>query len=231
MPAAARLVEADSRATLDVRDHRSGHYQVHTQQPPQLQSPTFRSKATEPTKPDRWLPPPENINQMFSYEKITRMQTGNFNLNRPLSSYMTNKIENTIQDFQNKTFSLRKRDPMGESGKEEQPTLADSSQKKSPARSGSKMERSKHASASVFQRARSAVPFSRYSRTKHPQYSALGRATGTLQRVLQSGSPQHGTTSARDASSTQKSFGLATEQYEDISKRKEAVNKLIDSYF
>lgn len=159
-----RLVEADSRATLDARDHRSGHYQVATQQPPPLQSPTFRSKATEAARNDRWLPPPENINQVFSYDKISRLHSGNFNLNRPLSSYMTCKIESTIQDFQNKTFSLQKRDPMAQSGQQEQLAGPDPAPRKAATRSGSKLE--KGASASAFQRARSAVPFSRYGKKK-----------------------------------------------------------------
>jgi hypothetical protein len=62
-------------------------------------------------KNETYLPPPENINTLYSYEKITRLNSGNFIMNRPLSSYMHAKIENTIQDYQNSQFILKnKRD-------------------------------------------------------------------------------------------------------------------------
>ena len=62
----------------------------------QAGSPSLFSKHTENTKTDQWLPPPSNSNQIFAFEKIWRIRTGNFNLNRPVSSYMNKKIEATI---------------------------------------------------------------------------------------------------------------------------------------
>ena len=73
-----------------------------------MTSPSLFSKHTENTRFDQWLPPPQNINQIFSYEKIQRLSTGNFNLNRPISQHVSNKIETTIQEYQNKTINISK---------------------------------------------------------------------------------------------------------------------------
>lgn len=94
-----------------------------------MASPSLFSKHTENTKQDQWLPPPSNINQIFSYEKIQRLSTGNFNLNRPISSYISNKIETTIQEYQNKTINISKFNSSTDDGnKPEAPTQPESVQ-------------------------------------------------------------------------------------------------------
>ena len=48
---------------------------------------------------DEWLPPPKNDNTIYSHDKYQRLRTGNFKDNRPLGSYISTKIDQTISDY------------------------------------------------------------------------------------------------------------------------------------
>ena len=70
--------------------------------PPGYHSPAFRSESSEVNvqKVDKWLPKPENINAIYSFDKISRIKSGNFNVNKPLNAYMSKKIDIAIQNYE-----------------------------------------------------------------------------------------------------------------------------------
>lgn len=77
---------------------------------PGYHSPAFRSESSEVDVQiiDQWLPPAENINAIYAFDKIKASKSGNFNVNKPLNAYMSKKIDIAIQNYEQQKIFFKK---------------------------------------------------------------------------------------------------------------------------